>query len=209
MILVTYAMPEEEPRLAWTPELVPVQTGIGKVLSVSRVARIIAQERVEKIISVGFCGGLNGTPQGAIVQADRVRQWDLSLGDLKIPLGHGYAMHAPLAIPEFCLTSVPNPVRGTLISGDRFVDASVHVDPDAVAVDMETAALAVLACEFGIPFFSVREASDVADGPQEATHLQFMEWIRERGPGYSDAVAELADLAPGVVRAPKKIARAS
>jgi len=192
MIAVTYAMPEEVPRGEMPDNVLLIQTGIGKVLAVSQVAKYLRDTPIEMIMSVGFCGGLNGTPQGALVQADHTEQWDLYLNDLDIPLGHGYAMHCPLALPEIALESVPSPVRGTLISGDRFVDRTVHVSPHAVAVDMETAALALLARELHIPFVSVREVSDIADGPQEQTHQMFLEYIQEKGPAYSDAVRELA-----------------
>ena len=206
MILVTYAMPEEKPPLAWSDEVVPVCTGIGKVLAVSQVAKHL-QSPIDLIISTGFCGGLNGTKQGEFVMPTSTRQWDLFLGDLEVPLGHGYAMHCPVELPEVTVSCIPSPVRGELISGDRFVDTSVHVDKNAVAVDMETAALAVLACELKIPFISIREVSDVADGPQAETHQQFMERIRVKGPGYTDAIEELLQCDLSGLSAPQKVDR--
>ncbi len=204
MIAVTYAMPEEKPRGEIPDNVLLIQTGIGKVLAVSQVAAHLRDTPIEMIVSVGFCGGLNGTPQGALVQADTTEQWDLYLNDLDIPLGHGYAMHCPLKLPEIPLASVPSPVRGTLISGDRFVDRTVHVSPHAVAVDMETAALALLARELSIPFVTVREVSDIADGPQEKTHQMFLEYIQEKGPAYSDAVRELAARGPEGIALPEQ-----
>ncbi|MCC5850706.1 MAG: hypothetical protein JJU29_21675 [Verrucomicrobia bacterium] len=204
MIYVTYAMPEEAPRCALPTGCEAVVTGIGKVLAVSQLAKAVLRTRAEMVISVGFCGGLNGTPQGAMVMPDRTRQWDLFLNIPGIPLGHGYEMHCPLTLSRVDLASVPDPVRGMQISGDRFVDSSVHVNPDAVGVDMETAALALLCCELDIPFVSIREVSDVADGPQGIPHQQFMEYIREKGPAYSDAVLEVLDLGPRQFTHPAK-----
>ena len=204
MILVTFAMPEEKPRIEWTGSVVAVQTGIGKVLAVSQVAKHL-QKPIDLIISVGFCGGLNGSQQGDMVLAHSTRQWDLVLGDLDIPLGHGYAMHAPVSLSQIELASIPSPRRGMIISGDRFVDSSVHVDPSAVAVDMETAALAVFCCELEIPFVSIRETSDVADGPQTDTHEQFMRRIQDRGPDYSDAVTELIARGPEGILPPRQM----
>lgn len=204
MIYITYAMPEEKPRRRLPDTCELVATGIGKVLAVSQLAKAMLRKPAELIISTGFCGGLNGTPQGAMVMPGRTHQWDLYLNDLDIPLGHGYAMRCPLELPRVELDSVPDPVRGLQISGDRFVDGTVHVDREAVAVDMETAALALLARELEIPFVAVREVSDVADGPQQATHQQFMDYIREKGPGYSDAVAELVARGPAGIGVPRK-----
>jgi nucleoside phosphorylase len=197
-------MPEERPRIEWNEDVIPVQTGIGKVLAVSQVAKQL-HHPIDLILSVGFCGGLNGTKQGDLVLANCARQWDLYPGDLDIPLGHGYAMHAPVSLPEITLEQVPAPRRGLIITGDRFVDSSVHVDPTAIAVDMETAALALLACELHIPMVSIRECSDVADGPQQDTHAQFMQRIQERGPDYSEAVAELIARGPEGIPPPGKV----
>ncbi len=205
-IALTHAMPEETPRCPLPDHCIPVVTGIGKVLAVARVARLLADGPLDMILSVGFCGGLNGTPQGALVLPDETRQWDLHLNDLDIPLGHGYAMHCPLRLPRIESGSISDPVRGRIISGDRFVDSTVHISREAVAVDMETAALALLAAELGIPFVSVREVSDVADGPQGIPHRQFMDYIRDQGPAYSEAVAELIDRGPEGIPPPEKIA---
>jgi adenosylhomocysteine nucleosidase len=205
MKYVTYAMPEEAPRCSLPPGCEAVVTGIGKVLAVSQLAKAMLREPAEMVISVGFCGGLNGTPQGAVVMAERTQQWDLSLNLPGISLGHNYAMHCPLQLPRLDLASVPDPVRGMQITGDRFVDSSVHVHPGAVGVDMETAALALLCCELEIPFVSIREVSDVADGPQGMPHQQFMDYIRETGPGYSEAVLEVAALGALQLSPPKKI----
>ena len=196
MIYLTYAMPEEAPRCPLPTGCEVVLTGIGKALAMSQLAKALLRAHADMVISVGFCGGLNGTPQGAMVMPDRTLQWDLFLNIPDIPLGHGYQMHCPLNLPRYELTSVPEPVRGLQISGDRFVDSSVHVNPEAAGVDMETASLALLCCELEIPFVSIREVSDVADGPQGLPHQEFMDYIRERGPGYSDAVLEALDLGP-------------
>lgn len=203
MIYVTYAMPEEAPRGNFPDNVRCIQTGIGKVLAVSQLTKALLREKADLVISTGFCGGLNGSPQGAMVMTRETLQWDLYL-DAPIPLGHGYDMHCPLQLPEIELGSVPSPIRGLMISGDRFVDRTVHVSEEAVAVDMETAALALLCAELEIPFVSIREVSDVADGPQGMPHQQFMDYIREKGPAYSGAVRELAERGPAGIPPPRK-----
>lgn len=205
MIYITYAMPEEHPRISLPAGCETVLTGIGKVLAVSQLTRALLRNPAEMVISVGFCGGLNGTTQGAMVMPTRTQQWDLFLNVPGIPLGHGYAMHCPLQLPRVELSTAPNPVRGLQITGDRFVDSTVHVNREAVAVDMETAALALLCAELEIPFVSIREVSDVADGPQGMPHQQFMDYIRERGPGYREPILELLDRGPGGIPPPEKM----
>lgn len=188
-ILITHAMAVEKPVCSLPKSCRVLETGIGKVLSTVKTARAVTEIRPDLIISVGFCGGLNGSAQGSLILARETRQWDFYLAIPGIEIGHGYENHCPLPLPEnerlVDFVSDKSVVRGTLISGDRFVDRSVHIDPDAVAVDMETAALALLAQEFQIPFLSLREVSDVADGESDMTHEQFMNYIQSRGPGYS------------------------
>ncbi len=204
MIYITYAMPEEAPRGELPDNVQAIQTGIGKVLAVSKLSKAMLNEPAEMVISVGFCGGINGTPQEAMVMANETRQWDLYLHE-SIPLGHDYAMHCPLRLPEITLDSVPNPIRGRIITGDRFVDSSVHVNKEAVAVDMETAALALLCGELNIPMVSIREVSDIADGPQGMNHMEFIDYINEKGPAYSDAVRELIDRGPAGIPPPQRM----
>jgi adenosylhomocysteine nucleosidase len=191
-ILITHAMPVEKPVCSLPSSCRVLETGIGKVLSTVKTAQAVADNRPDLIISVGFCGGLNGSSQGSLVLARETRQWDFYLAIPGIEIGHGYENHCPLSLPDnerlLDFVSDKSVVRGTLISGDRFVDRRVHIDPDAVAVDMETAALALLAREFRIPFLSLREVSDVADGESDMTHEQFMNYIQSRGPGYSSVL---------------------
>jgi len=204
MIYVTYAMPEEAPRVELPSGALAIQTGIGKVLALSKLTQAILNEPADMLISVGFCGGINGTPQGAMVMATETRQWDLYL-DAPIPLGHGYAMHCPMQLPEISLDSVSHPIRGRIITGDRFVDSTVHISKQAVAVDMETAALAVLCGELAIPMVSIREVSDVADGPQGMPHQQFLEYIQDKGPAYSEPLLELIARGPEGIPPPQKM----
>lgn len=188
-ILITHAMAVEKPSVQLPGACSVIETGIGKVLSTVKTARAVMASRPDLMVSVGFCGGLNGSRQGDLILATETRQWDFFLAVPGIPVGHGYENHCPLPLPEndrlLDFLADKSVVRGTLISGDRFVDRGVHIDPDAVAVDMETAALALLAREFRIPFLSLREVSDVADGDSDMTHEQFMNYIHSRGPGYS------------------------
>jgi adenosylhomocysteine nucleosidase len=204
MIYVTYAMPEEAPRVELPSGALAIQTGIGKVLALSKLTQAMLKEPADMVISIGFCGGLNGTAQGSMVMATETQQWDLYL-DAPIPLGHGYAMHCPMQLPEINLNSVSNPIRGRIITGDRFVDSTVHVSKEAVAVDMETAALAVLCGELTIPMVSIREVSDVADGPQGMPHQQFMEYIQDKGPAYSEPLLELIARGPEGIPPPRKM----
>ena len=72
--------------------------------------------------------------------------------------------------------------KGLLISGDRFVSAAQEAMtlqrdlPDALAVDMEGAAVAQVCYDYGIPFAAVRNISDRAD---DAAHVDFPAYLSQ------------------------------
>jgi len=69
-----------------------------------------------------------------------------------------------------------------VISGDRFVATAAasaalrHALPDALAVEMEGAAVAQVCADFGLPFALLRVISDRAD---DTAHHDFLRFTRE------------------------------
>ncbi len=87
----------------------------------------------------------------------------------------------------------PRVHRGLLISGDRFVSRTAESQalqaelPDALAVDMESAAVAQVCADFGLPFAVVRTISDRAD---DAAHVDFPRFLEQVASRYSAAVVQ-------------------
>lgn len=83
--------------------------------------------------------------------------------------------------------------RGLLISGDRFVSTSAESEalrrslPDALAVEMEGAAVAQVCHDFGVPFAAVRTISDRAD---DAAHGDFTRFVSAVASRYSLALVD-------------------
>lgn len=83
--------------------------------------------------------------------------------------------------------------QGLLVSGDRFVSRTVESQalqaelPDALAVDMESAAVAQVCADFGLPFAVVRTISDRAD---DAAHVDFPRFLTQVASRYSAAIVE-------------------
>lgn len=94
------------------------------------------------------------------------------------------------AMTEFALVN-PQVHRGLVASGDRFVSttpecrALQQVLPDALAVEMEGAAVAQVCLDFGVPLAAVRTVSDRAD---DDAHADFSRFIREVASRYSLAI---------------------
>src|SRR6185295_11834124 len=76
--------------------------------------------------------------------------------------------------------AAPEVRAGLVASGDRFVATAAESDalrerlPDALAVEMEGAALAQVCFDFGLPFAVVRTVSDRAD---DSAHVDFMRFV--------------------------------
>lgn len=95
------------------------------------------------------------------------------------------------AVAEFALHA-PRVHEGLVLSGDRFVATTAESAalraalPDALAVEMEGAAIAQVCHDYGIPFAAVRTVSDRAD---DAAHVDFLRFIEQVASRYSAAVA--------------------
>ncbi|MEN9781339.1 MAG: 5-methylthioadenosine/S-adenosylhomocysteine nucleosidase [Pseudomonadota bacterium] len=95
-------------------------------------------------------------------------------------------------VREFNLHS-PALHQGLVLSGDRFVATATESDalrrdwPDALAVEMEGAAIAQVCFDAGVPFAAVRTISDRAD---DAAHVDFVRFIRAVASRYSAALID-------------------
>jgi adenosylhomocysteine nucleosidase len=93
-------------------------------------------------------------------------------------------------VREFSM-EVPRLHCGLIISGDRFVSSTTEsvalqqALPDALAVEMEGAAVAQVCHDYGIPFAAVRTISDRADDGAHHDFNRFMDRVASR---YSAAI---------------------
>jgi adenosylhomocysteine nucleosidase len=96
------------------------------------------------------------------------------------------------AVDEFGIRA-PKVHRGLLVSGDRFVSTSTESEalrrdlPDALAVEMEGAAMAQVCHDYGVPFAAMRTISDRAD---DAAHGDFARFVAEVASRYSLALVD-------------------
>ena len=112
------------------------------------------------------------------------------------------AARAALAHPEQTLGAdalaafglhAPKLHTGLIASGDRFVATALESAalreklPEALAVEMEGAAVAQVCHDYGLPFAALRTISDRAD---DAAHVDFMRFIDQVASRYSAAALE-------------------
>jgi adenosylhomocysteine nucleosidase len=205
-------MPDEHKQVAagrefWLGHLhgqpvVAVLSRIGKVAAATTATVLIERFAVSRIVFTGVAGGLAaGVNVGDIVVADSFLQHDLDASPIfpkyQVPLygvdrfaadpglSEQLARAAQLALPDVRLH------RGLVVSGDRFVSTSAESRalqsalPQALAVEMEGAAIAQVCHDYGVPFAAVRIVSDRAD---DDAHGDFMRFIQEVASRYSAAI---------------------
>ena len=153
--------------------------GIGKVNAAVGAAEMIRTWKPDVIISSGCAGG-NGDDvqvQDVVVGAE-VSYHDVYCGtaiDNSTVYGQVQGMPARFKADPFLLSKVqqiaspdfPTIHPGLIVTGDWFVDSKdkmrsiVGKFPDAIAVDMESAAIAQTCHIYKVPFISFRVVSDV------------------------------------------------
>lgn len=142
-------------------------SGIGKVAAALKTAEIINRHQPDLIINSGIAGGLDTSLQiGDAVAAARTAYHDVWCGE---PNAYGQVQGLPLyyEADQNALSAVSAAARiGLIISGDQFISdyetlkALKQKFPDALAVDMESAAIAQTCHIYKTPFVSLRLISD-------------------------------------------------
>lgn len=149
-------------------------SGIGKVAAALCASELIARYHPDYLINVGVSGGLGTMIQVSdTVVSTAVCYHDVSCG-LDIPWGQvqGFPLYYPVSEELLALIrSLGVSVReGVVCCGDRFLYSTdeqhfvMNTFPDAIAVDMESAAIAQTAYLYHVPFIAIRVISDIAGG---------------------------------------------
>lgn len=191
---------------------VVVLARIGKVAAAATTVTLIREFAVHEIIFTGLAGAVAPHLRvGDVVVAQGLLQHDIDASPLfpryQVPLlgrcrfeadpalserlaqcMHDYLEHdflhqASDGIRAQFSLDAPAVHRGTIISGDQFVDNAERVQalrdalPDALCVEMEGAAVAQVCYEYGIPFAVLRTISDSADDSASVDFSAFLEHV--------------------------------
>ena len=185
-------------------DVVAVLSRIGKVAAATTAAVLIERFHVDRIVFTGVAGGLApGVQRGQVVVAESFLQHDLDASPIfpryEVPL-YGMSRFATDAVLTDNLAAAAQRAlpgthvhRGLVVSGDRFVATTAESRalqealPEALAVEMEGAAIAQVCHDFGVPFCAVRTISDRADDEAHGDFLQFIEDVASR---HSAAIVE-------------------
>lgn len=189
-----------------------VRSGIGKVAAATTTAVLLDAFDAHALLFTGVAGGLGQSVRvGDIVVATSLLQHDMNAEPLfprwEVPLTGRARFDADAtwtarlvqagrslaAAGTHAVAATIHP--GLVVSGDRFV--ATHTEshelrillPDALAVEMEGAAVAQVCHDFGRPFGVVRTISDRAD---DAAHGDFQRFVCDVAAPYSRDIVRAA-----------------
>lgn len=150
-------------------EVVAMQCGIGKVNAAIGTVTLINNFAPDAIINSGVAGGADKSVNVMdVVVGARVAYHDVWCGP-ECPMGRVQGLPLYYEGAEIFLNAIEagDDVKvGLICSGDRFIDKMAEVEaikgnfPEALAVDMESGAIAQVCCVRGVPFLSMRVISD-------------------------------------------------
>ncbi|GAB6088699.1 5'-methylthioadenosine/S-adenosylhomocysteine nucleosidase [Spirochaeta dissipatitropha] len=203
MILVTAAMKSEISAVASAAERnelgnVRVGTiGVGKVMAAMNTQRLLMEQRPSAALMLGVAGGLN--PElgiGDVIVGESCIQHDLDTTALNFPRGtvpftdYQWIDGDPQLLAkarslEFSGTNYAGePVRlciGRILTGDQFMTRAMQqqnrflrTELKGDAIDMESAAFALVCAANRIPHLVVRVISDTADGKAKVDFGAFL-----------------------------------
>ncbi|MFL6696971.1 MAG: 5'-methylthioadenosine/adenosylhomocysteine nucleosidase [Vitreoscilla sp.] len=193
-------------------QVILVRCGIGKVAAATTTAVLLDAYDASALLFTGVAGGLgDGVRVGDVVVATVLLQHDMNAEPLfprwEVPLtgrarfDADAAWSARLAQASRTLAAADTHAdgaaihEGLVVSGDRFVATHAQSDelrallPDALAVEMEGAAVAQVCHDFGRPFAVVRTISDRAD---DAAHGDFQRFVCSVAAPYSRDIVRAA-----------------
>ncbi|QIQ21903.1 5'-methylthioadenosine/S-adenosylhomocysteine nucleosidase [Zophobihabitans entericus] len=166
-----------------------LKSGIGKVAAATGTALLLNQFGIDVVINTGSAGGLHQSLNiGDIVVSTEVCYHDADVTAFGYQLGQMAGCPATFKADhtsqQLAIDSIEqhnlHAVQGLICSGDAFIHGDKplqliqHNFPNAIAVEMEAAAIGHVCSLFNIPFVVVRAISDVAD---KASPMSFDEFL--------------------------------
>ena len=173
--------------------VVLLRLGIGKVNAASGTATLLDRYDVSEVVFTGVAGAVSDETEVLdIVVATDLLQHDYGVisNDGFVWTGAQLGTDAVYLCDEELVEMAwesavevlgeDHVFTGTVVSGDQFVSSAAYVkklqeDFDAMACEMEGAAVAIVCSEYGVPFVVIRSMSDKADGKAVKTYENFMD----------------------------------
>ncbi len=183
-----------------------VQGGIGRENAIKAASCLIESMDVDILISAGVAGGIRqGLHVGDVVVAERVgytRQEDFDGEELKLEADYACKDEIVELARQFNNDPESKLHFGNLLTVDKVISRAstkrrIGEQNSFLAVEMESAAVADVACRMGIKFAAIRSISDDID---DDLHLDYDNMISDEGK------VKVTNIALSVLKNPQKLA---
>lgn len=175
-------------------DVVVLLSGIGKVSATVATTLLIERYKPDYIINTGTAGGLRHVKMGDLVIGTEVGYHDADVTAFGYKLGQMAQQPVRFISDSFLLNVVNKSIellsaeqiifKGVILSGDSFMSDVERVNqvrdnfPKALAVEMESAAIAQTCTQLNVPFIVVRAISDLAG---EGNSKSYDTFVKEAG----------------------------
>ncbi|RTL12888.1 MAG: 5'-methylthioadenosine/adenosylhomocysteine nucleosidase [Neisseriaceae bacterium] len=165
--------------------VISVKCGIGKVNAAIATQALLNNFATDYVINVGIAGNLSQELKfGDVVIANDLVEHDFDMSSFGVPLGqivgvNTFSFVADSWLKELLTRRIQlesnQVVCGRIVSGDQFIDdagkaAFLRSEFNALACEMEGAAIAHVCYANKIPFAVIRSLSDMAGQDGDAFH---------------------------------------
>ena len=158
-------------------EIITALSGIGKVNAALAAQRLMMEHKPDCVLSIGVSGAVSGgLREGDIVIGREVAYHDVwcggdnAFGQVE---GLPHRFLSDIRLKSKASLLIPDAVEGLLITGDQFYISEEedrrqrNLYPEALAADMESAAVAHACHVNAVPFLAVRIISDIHTGADQ------------------------------------------
>lgn len=191
-------------------DVVVFQSGIGLVMAAMSLTLASQHFPLTAVLNIGTAGGLHPSLQVLdVIVADKITYHDFDISVFGNPRSFGPENRYVFTADPYLLNALRQAIThdrvtiGALVSGNQFISNQVQVDeimrhyPQALAVEMEGAAIAHVAKELNLPWLIVRSVSDLVIHPHnEMTFDEYLAKASDRSAAMVEQVLKVIKKAP-------------
>lgn len=189
--------------------IITIATGVGKINTALWTSYIISKYKISHIINAGVASGIYSDKNkfikiGDVVISTETTSYDFDLHRFGYEIGH-VPEHPKKFKANTDLIRKTSKIKinnitsymGLIITGDQFIDHQTFQEipeefENAIAIDMESAAMAQVAYGFKIPFIIIRGISDIVNN--ENNYDDYKKFLKKASSSSAKIVENLIKL---------------
>jgi len=170
-------------------EVVLLESGIGKVNVAIAVTLLLDKFNVSQVINTGSAGGINADAEiGNVVISDKISYHDVDVTAFGYALGQIPELPAAFQADDHLIAKAKQVLTasgtkffvGQILTGDAFISRPEQLSKikasftEALALEMEAAAIAQVCQIANVPFIVMRALSDIAGKESQVAFEEFL-----------------------------------